>query len=94
VNSRHADPIMRVLAVYPPGPGLVAALCAYVDTMMAKAKADTRAETAGDVCEGLHPGAPSGVMCRSCHDAETGAPMMMRVLGEMEIAQEEKRRKE
>lgn len=91
--TRHEEIINRLLATYPMGPGLVAALAAYVRTEAEKGRATAKDEVAAGVCEGLHNGPAKGLACKACVDAERGAPMLLNVESEIAIRQADADRK-
>ena len=89
-RTKHGEVVMKLLAAYPAGPFLAAAVETYIQTVEDKAIARTREEVPTGVCEGLHSGPPRGLVCRACHDAEVGAPFEAQVLAEIEMAKEQK----
>lgn len=81
---RHVDAFMRILAAYPMGgPALLAGLCTYANSMEERARDEIRKEVGAGVCQGLHNGPSSGVVCRSCIEAEGTAPFIAQVEEEM-----------
>lgn len=84
--TRWHDPIARVLAAYPGGPGLVAALETLIRTAEENAYTRAKDDLAQRVCEGVHPGPASGLKCRACYEAERIIPIENQVRAEMEVA--------
>lgn len=85
-RTKHGEPIMKILNAYPPGPVLAMALETYVQTQEELARDRTKEEVPAGICEGLHSGPGRGLVCKSCHDAEVGAPFEAQVIAEIEIA--------
>ena len=87
-RTKHADPVQRIMATYGQGPGLISAMETYCQTVEDNARQAGKADAGTTVCIGLHNGPSRGVMCRSCHDAEVNAPMLVNVEAEMEMNRE------
>ena len=86
--TKWGEPVSRVLAAYPPGPGLIAALETLIRTAEDVTRTKMKDELAAQVCEGLHGGEPSGLKCRACYEAEQLIPMEMTVAAEIAMAGE------
>jgi hypothetical protein len=88
-RTRHGEPVMKIMAAYPPGEVLAMALEAYIQAQVEAAELRAKEENVPvGVCEGLHSGPPRGLVCRACYDAERGAQMLVQVESEMEMARE------
>jgi len=86
-TSRYGEPLSRILAAYPVGPGLVAALETLIKTAEANVQVRHRDELAASVCEGIHPGKPpSGLKCRTCYETEALVSVEAGVVAEMRTA--------
>jgi hypothetical protein len=69
-QTRHGEALNRILAAYPPGPGLIAALETYCRTIEEQGARRDANELAATVCEGLHHGEAQGLKCLKCYMAE------------------------
>jgi len=68
--SRHGESLNRIVAAYPVGPGLIAALETYCKTVEDQAFTRAKDHVAEGVCEGLHSGEAKGLKCLKCYMAE------------------------
>ena len=86
-NSRWGEPLTRILAAYPPGPGLIAALETLIKSAEAQVQTRSRDELAAAACEGIHPGkAASGIKCLTCYETMALAPVEATVAAEVATA--------
>ncbi len=84
-RTKHAEPMQKILSVYAQGPGLIAALETYCQTVELNAIAKGEREAGNKVCVGLHSEPSRGVVCASCHDHELEAPIREQVEAEMRV---------
>lgn len=83
-TTRYGEGISRIVAAYQPGPMMVAALEALVQTIQQHAITTYRDTVAQSVCEGIHEGPPTGLKCLACYEAEAQFGMQQTVQGEIE----------
>lgn len=75
-KTKYGNAIMRVMAYYPPNSqSLLVAMEAVVLTAMNKAREDSKDDLAQDVCQGLHPDAAKGLVCKRCFDVVESGKM-------------------
>ena len=90
-RTKYGEPVMKIMAAYPPGEVLAMALEAYIQGQVEAAELRAKEENVPEgVCEGLHSGPPRGLVCKACYEAERGAPILALVESEMEIARNQK----